>query len=254
MVTFPLIAALGQVVFQLLLSAMAIFLILLVLVQRGRGGGLAGALGGMGGSSAFGAKAGDVFTRVTIVAAAVWIFLCIVAANVTPSSESRINTGPAAPASSGFGGGSAMTGPVTEDQGIIPLGKGIIRRPGNDVTLITYSRMTYECMEAARELAKKGVQAEVIDLRTLSPLDFDLIAESIKKTRHAVVVHEACRTGGFGSELSARVSEELFDHLDGPVVRVAAKDVPMPFSPVMEKFVMPQITDIFAAVDTVLKR
>ena len=146
------------------------------------------------------------------------------------------------------------TGPVTEDQGIIPLGKGIIRRPGTDVTLITYSRMTYECMEAARELAKKGVQAEVIDLRTLSPLDFDLIAESIKKTRHAVVVHEACRTGGFGSELSARVSEELFDHLDGPVVRVAAKDVPMPFSPVMEKFVMPQITDIFAAVDTVLKR
>jgi pyruvate/2-oxoglutarate/acetoin dehydrogenase E1 component len=114
--------------------------------------------------------------------------------------------------------------------------------------------MTYECMEAARELAKKGVQAEVIDLRTLSPLDFDLIAESIKKTRHAVVVHEACRTGGFGAELSARVSEELFDHLDGPVVRVAAKDVPMPFSPVMEKFVMPQITDIFAAVDTVLKR
>ena len=146
------------------------------------------------------------------------------------------------------------TGPVTEDQGIIPLGKGIIRRPGTDVTLITYSRMTYECMEAARELAKKGVQAEVIDLRTLSPLDFGLIAESIKKTRHAVVVHEACRTGGFGSELSARVSEELFDHLDGPVVRVAAKDVPMPFSPVMEKFVMPQITDIFAAVDTVLKR
>jgi pyruvate dehydrogenase E1 component beta subunit len=146
------------------------------------------------------------------------------------------------------------TGPVTEDQGIIPLGKGIVRRPGTDVTLITYSRMTYECMEAARELAKKSVQAEVIDLRTLSPLDFDLIAESIKKTRHAVVVHEACRTGGFGAELSARVSEELFDHLDGPVVRVAAKDVPMPFSPVMEKFVMPQITDIFAAVDTVLKR
>ena len=146
------------------------------------------------------------------------------------------------------------TGPVTEDQGIIPLGKGIVRRPGTDVTLITYSRMTYECMEAARELAKKGVQAEVIDLRTLSPLDFDLIVESIKKTRHAVVVHEACRTGGFGSELSARVSEELFDHLDGPVVRVAAKDVPMPFSPVMEKFVLPQITDIFAAVDTVLKR
>ena len=93
MVTFPLIAAIGQVIFQLLLSAMAVFLILLVLVQRGRGGGLAGALGGMGGSSAFGAKAGDVFTRVTVVAAAIWIVLCIIAANVAPSSESRIDTG-----------------------------------------------------------------------------------------------------------------------------------------------------------------
>lgn len=145
------------------------------------------------------------------------------------------------------------TGPVTEDQDVIPLGKAIVRRPGTDVTLITYSRMTYECMEAARELVKKDIQAEVIDLRTLSPLDFDLIAQSIKKTRRAVVVHEACRTGGFGSELSARVSEELFDHLDGPVVRVAAKDVPMPFSPVMEKFVMPQMKDILSAVDTVLQ-
>ena len=100
MVTFPLIAAIGQTIFQLLLASMAIFLILLVLVQRGRGGGLAGALGGMGGSSAFGAKAGDVFTRVTIVAAAIWIVLCIVAANVGPSTESRINTGAA---SSSFG-------------------------------------------------------------------------------------------------------------------------------------------------------
>ena len=93
MVTFSLIADIGQTIFQLLLSMMAIFLILLVLVQRGRGGGLAGALGGMGGSSAFGAKAGDVFTRVTVVAASIWIVLCIVAANVTPSSESRIDTG-----------------------------------------------------------------------------------------------------------------------------------------------------------------
>ena len=114
MVTFPLIAAIGQAIFQLLLSLMAIFLILLVLVQRGRGGGLAGALGGMGGSSAFGAKAGDVFTRVTVVAAAIWIVLCIVAANVTPSSESRINTGVA---SSALDGGPALIAPATgEDE------------------------------------------------------------------------------------------------------------------------------------------
>jgi len=116
-VTFPLIADIGQTIFQLLLSMMAIFLILLVLVQRGRGGGLAGALGGMGGSSAFGAKAGDVFTRVTVIAAAIWIVLCIVAANLTPSSESRIDTGTAAPASSTLGGGPAMTGPATEEDG-----------------------------------------------------------------------------------------------------------------------------------------
>ena len=115
MVTFPLIADIGQTIFQLLLSMMAIFLILLVLVQRGRGGGLAGALGGMGGSSAFGAKAGDVFTRVTVIAAAIWIVLCIVAANVTPSSESRIDTGTAAPST--LGAGPAMTGPATEEDG-----------------------------------------------------------------------------------------------------------------------------------------
>jgi preprotein translocase subunit SecG len=114
--TFSLIAALGQTIFKLLLSSMAIFLILLVLVQRGRGGGLAGALGGMGGSSAFGAKAGDVFTRVTIVAAAVWIVLCIVAANVDQSTASRIHTGAVAPPPTGLGAGPAMSGLVTDDE------------------------------------------------------------------------------------------------------------------------------------------
>ncbi len=98
-VTIPLIATLGQAIFKLLLGAVAIFLILLVLVQRGRGGGLAGALGGMGGSSAFGAKAGDVFTRVTIVAATIWIVLCIAAAKLTPSNASLININTAAPTS-----------------------------------------------------------------------------------------------------------------------------------------------------------
>jgi len=98
-VTIPLIAALGHAIMKLALGVVAVFLILLVLVQRGRGGGLAGALGGMGGSSAFGAKAGDVFTRVTIVAAAVWILLCITAAKLTPSSESRLNIKTASPVS-----------------------------------------------------------------------------------------------------------------------------------------------------------
>ena len=109
MVTIPLFAALGQTIIKLLLGGVAIFLILLVLVQRGRGGGLAGALGGMGGSSAFGAKAGDVFTRITIGAAAVWILLCIVAARMGPSEESLINTG----------GGQSASSPADEVPEII---------------------------------------------------------------------------------------------------------------------------------------
>lgn len=146
------------------------------------------------------------------------------------------------------------TGPVTEESYVIPLGKGEVKRPGKDITLLTYSRMTYDCLDAARELGKQGVSAEVIDLRTLSPLDFDLIAQSVKKTRHVMVVHEACLTGGFGAEIAARIGEELFDHLAAPVVRVGAKDVPVPFSPVMENYVLPQLTDILAGVDKVLKR
>jgi preprotein translocase subunit SecG len=114
--TFPLIAAFGQTVMMFLLAGMAIFLILLVLVQRGRGGGLAGALGGMGGSSAFGAKAGDVFTRVTIVAAAFWIILCIIAANVGPSTDSRINTGTDSTAPADLNNGPALTGPATGEE------------------------------------------------------------------------------------------------------------------------------------------
>ncbi len=147
-----------------------------------------------------------------------------------------------------------QTGPVTEDKYIVPLGKAVVKRPGTDITILTYSRMTYLCKEAARELAQQGIQAEIIDLRTLMPLDFPLIAESIRKTRHAVVVHEACVTGGFGGELSARITEELFELLDGPVVRVGAKHVPMPFSPELEKFVLPQVEDIVAGVKKALRR
>ena len=147
-----------------------------------------------------------------------------------------------------------QTGPVTEDKYIVPLGKAVVRRPGSDITVLTYSRMTYFCKEAARELAQKGIQAEIIDLRTLMPLDFPLIAESVKKTRHAVVAHEACVTGGFGGELAARINEELFEYLDGPVVRVGARHVPMPFSPVMEKYVLPQVEDIVAGVMKALRR
>ncbi|MFC1670363.1 alpha-ketoacid dehydrogenase subunit beta [Spirochaetota bacterium] len=148
----------------------------------------------------------------------------------------------------------SKAGPVPEEDYLIPLGKGVVKRPGTDITMITYSRMTYECLEASRELSQKGIEAEVIDLRTLCPLDFDLIAQSVKKTRHVMVIHEACITGGFGAEIAARIGEELFDHLDAPVVRVGSKDVPVPFSPGMEQYVLPKVSDILAGVDKVLKR
>ncbi len=148
----------------------------------------------------------------------------------------------------------AQKGPVPEEEYLIPLGKGDIKRHGADITIITYSRMTYFCLEAAEQLKNEGIEAEIIDLRTLKPYDFDLIAASIKKTFHALVVHEACLTGGFGGEIAARIGEELFDYLDAPVVRIGAKDVPVPFSPVLERYVLPQVEDIVAGAKRVLNR
>jgi pyruvate dehydrogenase E1 component beta subunit len=148
----------------------------------------------------------------------------------------------------------AQKGPVPEGEYLVPLGKGEIKRKGRDLTIITYSRMTYSSLEAADQLAKDGIDAEVIDLRTLKPLDFDLIAESVRKTYHVLVVHEACVTGGFGAEIAARIGEELFDELDAPVLRIGAKDVPIPFSPVLENFVLPQVGDIVKGAKRVLNR
>jgi pyruvate/2-oxoglutarate/acetoin dehydrogenase E1 component len=146
----------------------------------------------------------------------------------------------------------AQKGPVPEGEYLIPLGKGDVKRRGRDITIITYSRMTYLSLEAANRLAEEDIDAEVIDLRTLKPLDFEIIAESVKKTYHAMVVHEACLTGGFGAEIAARIGEELFDELDAPVKRIGARDVPIPFSPVLENFVLPQVGDIVRGAKTVL--
>jgi len=148
----------------------------------------------------------------------------------------------------------AEKGPVPGGEFLIPLGKGDIKRRGRDITIITYSRMTYFSLEAANRLAGEGIEAEVIDLRTLKPLDFDIIAESVKKTYHALVVHEACLTGGFGAEIAARIGEHLFDDLDAPVRRIGARDVPIPFSPALENFVLPQVDDIVKGVKQVLNR
>ena len=148
----------------------------------------------------------------------------------------------------------AQTGPVPEEEYLIPIGSAAVKREGSDITILTYSRMTYLCLEAADQVAGVGIDAEVVDLRTLKPLDFDLISESVKKTNNVLIVHEACLTGGFGAEIAARIGEELFDYLDAPVTRIGAKDVPIPFSPVMEEFVLPQVSDIVEGIKKVLNR
>jgi pyruvate dehydrogenase E1 component beta subunit len=148
----------------------------------------------------------------------------------------------------------AKEGPVPDGEYVLPLGKAAVKRNGTDVTILTYGSGFYLSTEAVKELSRMGVEAELINLRTLKPLDFESIAESLKKTYRAVVVHEACLTGGFGAELVARISSELFDYLDAPVLRVAAKDVPIPFAPTLEKFVLPDVDDIVKAVRQVTYR
>lgn len=148
----------------------------------------------------------------------------------------------------------AKDGPVPKGEHIVPLGKAAVKRQGDHVTILTYGSGFYLTMEAAQQLQSNGIETEIIDLRTLKPLDFETIAESVKKTSRVVIVHEACLTGGFGAELVARINTELFDYLDAPALRVAAKDVPIPFSPPLEKFVLPKVDDIIAAVHQVTYR
>ena len=149
----------------------------------------------------------------------------------------------------------AKEGPVPQDpEFMIPLGQAAVKREGEDLTLLTYGSGYYLCAQAAQELAKEGLSAEVVDLRSLKPLDMGTVAESIKKTFRAVIVHEACLTGGFGAELAARIQTELFDYLDAPVLRVGAKDVPIPFSPPLEDFVLPKVADVIQAAKAVAYR
>lgn len=148
----------------------------------------------------------------------------------------------------------AREGPVPAGDFTIPLGQAAVKRPGRDITLICYGSGYYLCKEAAAELNGMNIEAEIVDLRTLKPLDMHTVAGSIKKTGRAVIVHEACRTGGFGAELAARIQEELFDYLKAPVKRVAAKDVPIPFSPSLEDFVLPKVSDVVAAARDVVFR
>jgi pyruvate dehydrogenase E1 component beta subunit len=143
-------------------------------------------------------------------------------------------------------------GEVPDEEFHIPLGLGEVKRPGKDVTLVAWSRSVVTAMAAAKTLAEQGVEAEVVDPRTLRPLDEDVIFGSVRKTNRCVVVEEGWRLAGFGGEIADRVQRECFDHLDAPVLRVTAEDVPMPYAKTLEKSYLPQPEKVIAAVKKVL--
>jgi len=127
----------------------------------------------------------------------------------------------------------------------VPLGVADVKRPGRDLTVITYGRMVPRCLEAAGKLAAEGIDAEVIDIRTLVPMDKACIIDSVKKTGRAMIVHEACKTGGYGGEVAAVIADsEAFFHLDAPIRRVAGLDVPIPYNPELEAAVVPTLERI----------
>lgn len=130
-------------------------------------------------------------------------------------------------------------GKVPEDEYTVPMGKAEVKREGKDVTVVTYSLMVHRCLTAAEKLYREGIEAEVIDLRTLSPLDIETILDSVKKTNKMAIVHQACLRGGLGAEIGIRVTEAAFDYLDAPIKRIGSLDVPVPFSPPLEDFVVP---------------
>jgi len=129
----------------------------------------------------------------------------------------------------------------------VPLGKAAVRREGRDLTILSYAAMMYPALEAAGELAKEGIEAEVIDLRTLLPLDRETILASVKKTNKLLIVHEDTRTGGIAGEIAAIVCEAAFEDLDGPIARVTALDTPTPYSPPLEEYFLPNASKIVAA-------
>jgi len=146
-----------------------------------------------------------------------------------------------------------MKGEVPEESYSIPLGEADIKREGTDVTVVATSIMVHRALQAAEELAKEGISVEIIDPRTLVPLDIDTIVESVKKTNRAVVVYEAVQRGGYGAEIASLINEsEAFDYLDAPVVRLGGKAVPIPYNVNLEKKAVPQVDDIIKAVKSTL--
>jgi 2-oxoisovalerate dehydrogenase E1 component beta subunit len=136
---------------------------------------------------------------------------------------------------------------LPEEDYVVPIGKAAVRREGSDLSIVTFGAMVYRALDAAERLADEGVSVEVLDVRTLAPLDVESILATIRKTNRAIVLHEASRTGGVGGEIAATIAEQAFEWLDAPVVRVAALDTPVPYSPPLEDFYLPQVDDIIDA-------
>jgi 2-oxoisovalerate dehydrogenase E1 component beta subunit len=136
---------------------------------------------------------------------------------------------------------------VPDDDYVVPLGKAAVRRPGRDLSIVTFGAMVYTALDAAKQLAAEGIDAEVLDLRSLAPLDRDTVLESVARTSRVLLLHEARRTGGIGGELAAIIAEEAFEFLDAPVVRVASADSPVPYSPPLEAAFLPSVAKVVTA-------
>lgn len=143
-------------------------------------------------------------------------------------------------------------GEVPDGDFVVPIGKSTIQRPGKDVTIVTYSKMLEISLKAAEQLAAEGIEAEIVDLRTLRPLDMEPVIESVKKTNRAVVVEEGWKSFGVGSEVSSRIYEQAFDYLDAPVKRVAQLEVPLPYNRNLEQLAIPNPEWVIKAVKEVL--
>ena len=136
---------------------------------------------------------------------------------------------------------------VPEGDYTVPIGKAAVRREGRDLTIVSYAAMLHTSLEAAAELAKEGIEAEVIDLCTLLPLDRETILASVARTSKLLVVHEDTRTGGIAGEIAAMVTESAFEDLDGPIRRVTSLDTPVPYSPPLEEYFLPSAAKVVAA-------
>ncbi len=147
---------------------------------------------------------------------------------------------------------SYATTPEPDADYLVPFGKAKIVKEGKDLSIITYGALVHESSFAVKKLEEEGYSVEIIDIRTIAPLDEETIYNSVKKTGKAIVIHEDTLTGGFGGEIAARITENCFEYLDGPVKRIGAKDTPIPYHPILEKTVLPTRDNIYNTLKELL--